>query len=104
MLKGILEGFVSEIISHGETYGYQIVRELNGLGLDDVVDGTVYTILLRMEKNGLVDVRKMSSDLGPPRKYYKLNESGIRNLEMFWNKWEFIGDKANKLRGGKNAY
>ena len=62
MLKGVLEGCVLEIISRGETYGYEITRRLNALGFADVVDGTVYTILVRLEKNGLVDINKQPSD------------------------------------------
>ncbi len=51
MLKGILEGCVLEIISREDTYGYEITRQLNALGFEDVVEGTVYTILIRLEKN-----------------------------------------------------
>ena len=53
MLKGVLEGCVLEIISRKETYGYEITRRLNALGFTDVVEGTVYTILVRLEKNKL---------------------------------------------------
>ncbi|MEG0375634.1 MAG: helix-turn-helix transcriptional regulator, partial [Raoultibacter sp.] len=53
MLKGVLEGCVLEIISRKETYGYEITRQLNDLGFTDVVEGTVYTILIRLEKNKL---------------------------------------------------
>ncbi|MCL2165525.1 MAG: PadR family transcriptional regulator, partial [Oscillospiraceae bacterium] len=72
MLKGVLEGCVLEIINSRETYGYEITRELNALGFCDVVEGTVYTILIRLEKNGLVQISKKSSNLGPPRKFYRL--------------------------------
>ena len=47
-----------EIISRGETYGYEITRRLNALGFSEVVDGTVYTILVRLEKNKLVTTEK----------------------------------------------
>lgn len=50
MLKGSLEGCVLEIISRHETYGYEITRRLNELGFTEVVEGTVYTILVRLEK------------------------------------------------------
>ena len=58
MLKGILEGCVLEIISRKETYGYEITRQLNAIGFTDVVEGTVYTILIRLEKNNLVEIEK----------------------------------------------
>ena len=66
MLKGTLEGCVLEIIDGEETYGYAITRRLNELGFADVVEGTVYTILLRLERNGLVQVTKRPSEVGPP--------------------------------------
>lgn len=98
MLKGVLEGCVLEIISHEETYGYEITRKLNTLGFEDVVDGTVYTILLRIEKNVLVDITKKKSEVGPPRKFYTLNKKGIDELELFWKKWDFIEGKLNLLK------
>lgn len=101
MLKGVLEGCVLEIISHEETYGYEITRKLNALGFSEVVDGTVYTILLRLEKNKLVDISKKPSDMGPPRKFFKLNETGKKELHSFWEKWQFIELKIKQLKEEK---
>jgi len=100
MLKGVLEGCVLEIISREETYGYEITRKLNSLGFTGVVEGTVYTILVRLEKNELVDTKKKPSDMGPPRKFYTLNEVGQKELKNFWEKWEFIASKINELKEG----
>ncbi len=98
MLKGVLEGCVLEIISRGQTYGYEITRKLNALGFADVVEGTVYTILLRLEKNKLVDIEKKSSDKGPPRNFFTLNDTGREELHRFWEKWEFVASKMNQLK------
>lgn len=98
MLKGVLEGCVLEIISLKETYGYEITRRLNALGFTDVVDGTVYTILVRLEKNRLVDIEKRPSDIGPPRKFYTLNDAGREELGRFWTKWEFLTAKIHELK------
>ena len=98
LLKGVLEGCVLEIISRKQTYGYDITRQLHALGFTDVVDGTVYTILVRLEKNKLVDVEKQPSDLGPPRKFFTLNGAGREELRRFWAKWEFIASKINELK------
>ena len=98
MLKGVLEGCVLEIISHERIYGYEITRRLNALGFSDVVDGTVYTILLRLEKNKLVDIEKKPSDMGPPRKFYALNAAGREELRRFWAKWAFVASKINELK------
>ncbi len=101
MLKGVLEGCVLEIISRRETYGYEITRQLNTLGFTDVVEGTVYTILVRLEKNKLVDIEKKPSDMGPPRKFYVLNDAGHKELRRFWEKWEFVASKINQLKEEK---
>jgi DNA-binding PadR family transcriptional regulator len=98
MLKGVLEGCVLEIISHEKIYGYEITRRLNALGFADVVDGTVYTILVRLEKSKLVEIEKKPSDMGPPRKFFALNEAGRKELLKFWEKWDFIASKMNQLK------
>ena len=98
MLKGVLEGCVLEIICRKETYGYEITRRLNALGFTVVVDGTVYTILLRLEKSKLVEITKKSSDKGPPRNFFTLNDAGREELRRFWEKWGFVASKINQLK------
>ncbi|MBT2669130.1 PadR family transcriptional regulator [Bacillus sp. ISL-4] len=101
MLKGVLEGCVLEIISRGDTYGYEITRRLNEMGFTEVVEGTVYTILVRLEKKELVNIEKKRSEMGPPRKFYSLNNEGHEELEQFWEKWNFVSSKINTLKGEK---
>ena len=91
-----------EIISRGQTYGYEITRKLNALGFTDVVDGTVYTILVRLEKNKLVEITQKPSDMGPPRKFFALNEAGREELRKFWKKWEFVASRMNELKEKKS--
>ena len=98
MLKGVLEGSILEIISRSTTYGYDITQQLKKLGFEDVVEGTVYTILVRLEKNGFVETEKKASEVGPPRKFYSLTESGVKELSEFWSKWDFVSSKINELR------
>ena len=88
-----------EIISRGETYGYEIASSLRTLGFADVVEGTVYTILLRLEKNSLVSIEKRPSTQGPPRKFYSLNAAGRSELATFWTKWDFVSSKIDELKG-----
>ena len=101
MLKGTLEGCVLQIIGSEETYGYAITRRLNELGFADVVEGTVYTILLRMERNGLVEATKRPSEQGPPRKFYALNDAGRQELTTFWTKWDYVSSRIDKLKEGQ---
>lgn len=98
MLKGVLEGSILEIISRHTTYGYDITQRLKELGFEDVVEGTVYTILVRLERSGLVVTEKKPSEVGPPRKFYKLTDDGHAELTTFWAKWDFVSSKINELR------
>jgi DNA-binding PadR family transcriptional regulator len=100
MLKGTLEGCVLQIISDEETYGYAITRRLNELGFTDVIEGTVYTILLRLERNGLVEVTTRPSGVGPPRKFYALNDAGRKELATFWAKWQYVSARIDRLKEG----
>jgi DNA-binding PadR family transcriptional regulator len=101
MLKGVLKGCVLEIISHGQTYGYEITERLRKLGFVDVVEGTVYAILVRCEKNRLISSRMRPSKIGPPRKIYALTWSGRAELRRFWIRWRGISSKINELRRNK---
>jgi DNA-binding PadR family transcriptional regulator len=101
MLKGVLEGSVLELISRGETYGYEITRKLNALGFTDVIEGTVYTILVRLEKKKLVEVVMGPSAMGPPRKFFTLNADGRRELALFWERWAFVSARIDQLQEGK---
>lgn len=98
MLKGVLEGCVLEIIGRKKTYGYAIAQELRQRGFSEVVEGTVYAILLRIEKNMLVDIEKKVSEIGPPRKLYTLNPKGREQLRRFWAKWNFLSSTINTFQ------
>ncbi len=98
MLKGVLEGCVLEIISRQTTYGYEITQQLRDQGFSDVVEGTVYAILVRLEKNQLVSIEKKPSEVGPPRKFYSLTKAGEQELKAFCTKWDFVSSKLNELR------
>lgn len=101
LLKGVLEGCILEIISRGETYGYEITARLKVIGFEDIVEGTVYAILVRLERGSLVSCIKKVSDIGPPRKFYALTDAGYKELHTFWAKWDFVSSKLTELRGNK---
>ena len=103
LLKGVLEGCVLQILAKGESYGYEIVRTLNQAGFTSVSEGTVYPILLRLEKKRRVDVGKSRSQIGPPRKIYTLNAAGTAALESFWERWDFVGSRLSAMREDGHA-
>lgn len=101
MLKGTLVGIVLAILERESAYGYEITARLRDEGFEDIAEGTVYALLMRIEQRGLVDVVKVPSEKGPPRKVYSLNESGQQDLAEFWETWTFISDHIDKLRGAQ---
>lgn len=101
MLKGVLEGCVLQILHHQESYGYEIVKELNQAGFDSVADGTVYPILIRLEKKRLVDVARVRSEMGPPRKVYTLNDAGVHALASYWERWDFIASRLELIKNNQ---
>jgi PadR family transcriptional regulator, regulatory protein PadR len=102
MLKGTLEGIVLAILSGRPAYGYEITAWLREQGFSDIAEGTVYALLIRVEQRGLVDVAKVPSEKGPPRKVYSLNASGRDYLDEFWKTWSFLTLRLEQLReGGK---
>ena len=81
MLKGTLEGMVLAILATRPAYGYEITAHLREQGFTDLVEGTVYALLVRIEQKGLVDVERVPSEKGPPRKVYTLNAKGREQLD-----------------------
>jgi PadR family transcriptional regulator PadR len=102
MLKGTLEGMVLAFLAGRPAYGYEITAWLRDSGFTDIAEGTVYALLIRIEQRGLVDVEKVPSEKGPPRKVYSLNAQGRDTLDEFWRTWSFLSDRLEQLReGGK---
>ena len=100
MLKGTLEGIVLAILSTRAAYGYEITAWLRAQGFSDIAEGTVYALLVRVEQRGLVDVEKIPSEKGPPRKVYSLNARGRESLDEFWRNWSFLTERLEQLREG----
>jgi DNA-binding PadR family transcriptional regulator len=53
---------------------------------------------VRLEKNKLVEITKKPSDMGPPRKFFTLNDAGREELGKFWEKWEFLSSRMDELK------
>lgn len=97
MLKGTLEGIVLALLSERPAYGYEITSQLREHGFSNIAEGTVYALLVRIEHKGLVDVERIPSELGPPRKVYSLNDQGREYLEEFWGTWSFLAGRLEQL-------
>ena len=100
MLKGTLEGIVLAILAGRSAYGYENTAWLRDRGFSDIAEDTVYALLVRIEQRGLVDVEKVPSEKGPPRKVYSLNVQGRDYLAEFWRTWDFLSERLEQLHEG----
>lgn len=99
MRKGTLEFCVLALLETEPHYGFSIVRSLgetNGLGIGS---GTVYPLLTRLRRDGLVTTRWAESDEGPPRRYYQLSRQGSMALDNFRQQWLIFRTDVDNLLG-----
>ena len=97
LLKGVLEGCVLSIIKKGETYGYEILSCLEKEGFSNLMEGTLYSVLIRLEKKGYVVCRKAKSPLGATRKYYSISEEGEVWFKEFKKSYRHLTESAQRI-------
>ena len=97
LLKGILDGCVLAIIEKEPVYGYELSRKLQDIGLADVSEGTIYPVLLRLQKNQLIIGEMKPSGSGPNRKYYSLTTAGKETLTVISEEWNQLSIPINTL-------
>lgn len=97
LLRGVLEGCVLGIITKGETYGYEILARLEEAGFENLLEGTLYPVLTRLEKKGLISCRKAKSPFGPIRKYYSITEDGKQYFIEFTRSYERITQASQNI-------
>nr|WP_233254434.1 PadR family transcriptional regulator [Salipaludibacillus keqinensis] len=90
MMKGILDGCLLAIINENEVYGYELAVKLERYGFDSISEGTIYPLLIRMQKEKLVTSTYKKSTAGPKRKYYSLTDKGEEELASFIKRWEYL--------------
>ena len=103
--KGILELAILGCLSKGRHYGYSLVRTIAGDSDIDLTEGTIYPILGRLAKEGLVQSEWVESSQGPPRKYYTLTlkgEEAYRVLDEEFRKLDAIVVNARRGVGSEN--
>jgi Predicted transcriptional regulators len=106
LLKGVLEGCVLLIVREDEVYGYEMVQKLKTYGFTEIVAGTVYPLLQKLEKQGyLSSVMKYSPD-GPDRKYYRITLQGRIYCKDFVEQWSRLTTNVDHLikRNGGSTY
>ena len=97
MLKGILQGCLLILINQKPYYGYEISQGLSQYGFENVPKGTIYPLLISMEKKELIFSNMQPSKEGPKRKYYYITDNGKQALESFISQWNHLSLNVNKL-------
>jgi len=104
--KGVLDLCVLSMLAAGDRYGYDLASSLSDS--IDISDGTVYPILRRLKADGLVTTYLQEASGGPPRKYYALTESGVREQKRLRGEWEefvtCVTGILNDSRGNGGSY
>ena len=101
--KGTLEGCILKIIDREPTYGYAIAATLRESGFADLTEGTLYPLLLRLERKGLIAAEYRSGSGGPSRKYYQLTPDGAQCLAEFVAAWQTTGAAVNRILQDKEG-
>ncbi|WP_010293930.1 PadR family transcriptional regulator [Clostridium senegalense] len=97
LMRGTIEGCILKIINIKTTYGYEIVEQLEQYGFTEIKEGTIYPLLLRLEKKNLITSEFRPSPLGPSRKYYSLTKEGYLTLNYFIKNWNEISHSVNTI-------
>lgn len=102
MRKGILEYCVLLLLSKEKAYPSDIIKRLSEASLI-VVEGTLYTLLNRLKKEGKLSYEWQESTMGPPRKYYFITPEGINTLREMSKAWDEIVENVNHFRKLSNS-
>ena len=94
--KGLLEFLILKIVSADKVYAADILKRLNETDFG-TQEGTLYPLLSKMRRDGLLDYEWQESDAGPPRKYYELTAKGASQLGELNEYWKQLNTTVTKL-------
>lgn len=99
LLRGVLDLCLLAVMGEGPAYGYEMTKRLGERGLSIVGEGSIYPLLGRLERDGLVATHRAASNGGPPRKYYQLSAEGRRALTSGIDEWRRTRDAVDAVLG-----
>src|SRR5262249_14354647 len=97
MLRGVLDLCLLAVIVDEAAYGYEMTRRLRERGLSIVGEGSIYPLLGRLEREGLVETYRGASEGGPPRKYYRPSRAGRVALALGVEEWRAARDAVDAV-------
>lgn len=99
LLRGVLDLCLLAVMQEGPAYGYEMTKRLRARGLSIVGEGSIYPLLGRLERDGLVETYRAASNGGPPRKYYSASPEGQRTLAEGVSEWRAARDAVDTVLG-----
>jgi PadR family transcriptional regulator, regulatory protein PadR len=103
LLRGVLDLCLLAVMDEGAAYGYEMTKRLKARGLSIVGEGSIYPLLGRLEREGLVETFRAASDGGPPRKYYRPSQAGRHALAVGVAEWRAARDALDGVLGPVKA-
>jgi PadR family transcriptional regulator, regulatory protein PadR len=97
MRRGVLPYCVLAMLRNKEQYGFELVHALGSIDGMVTGEGTIYPLLARLRRQGLVETTWQESATGPPRKYYRIAEAGQEALAEFTRSWQRLRDSVDDL-------
>ena len=95
--RGTIEYCVLAVLADDSEYAFELVRRLSAVDGLVTSEGTIYPLLARLRRDGLVTTSWQESESGPPRKYYRLTPAGRRALAGFTDEWTRFRDAVDEL-------
>jgi len=99
LLRGVLDLCLLAVMQEGPAYGYEMTKRLRTRGLSIVGEGSIYPLLGRLERDGLVETYRAASNGGPPRKYYRASIAGQCAFAAGVEEWRAARDAVDAVLG-----
>ena len=103
MRRGTLQYCVLALLEGEERYGFDLVRALAEIDGMVTSEGTIYPLLSRLRRDGLVESTRRESPSGPPRRYYRITESGRTALAAFRQEWSRFRAAVDSVVEGRHG-
>ena len=100
MRRGSLEYCVLALLASRQRYGFELVQNLAEVDGMVTSEGTIYPLLSRLRKDGAVETFWLESTSGPPRRYYRITDTGLAALEGFRSEWKRFRTAVDQLLEG----
>jgi PadR family transcriptional regulator PadR len=100
LLHGVLDMCLMSIVNEEPSYGYEMVNKLRERGLNLASEGSIYPLLSRLQKQGMIESYLVQSSEGPARKYYRMSKPGGVALEQWRHDWAVFRDSVDAVLNG----